>query len=163
MSFDSDQYYSPLPEPDEARMKSYFERNKELFEPLPVVPSEDSAEVEAGAKGPIGPAGIAESNSTVVDQNKTTVTYEEKKEEVRNRIIEIDKLDAQREADELAKEAALAFLVSINSFGERMRSKFTNYQEIRSSNEMKDLLQSSELKSRKFPLRKGTWQSNQES
>ena len=119
MSFDSDQYYSPLPEPDEARMKSYFERNKELFEPLPVVPSEDSAEVEAGAKGPTGPAGIAESNSTVVDQNKTTVTYEEKKEEVRNRIIEIDKLDAQREADELAKEAALAFLDSINSFGER--------------------------------------------
>ena len=96
VSFDSDQYYSPLPEPDEARMKSYFERNKELFEPLPVVPIEDSAEVEAGAKGPTGPAGIAESNSTVVDQNKTTVTYEEKKEEVRNRIIEIDKLDAQK-------------------------------------------------------------------
>ena len=154
VSFDSDQYYSPLPEPDEARMKSYFERNKELFEPLPVVPSEDSAEVEAGAKGPTGPAGIAESNSTVVDQNKTTVTYEKKKEEVRNRIIEIDKLDAQREADELAKEAALAFLDSINSFGERMRSKFTNYQEIRSSNEMKNLLQSSGAKIKKVSFAK---------
>ena len=60
----------------------------------------------------------------------------------------------KREADELAKEAALAFLDSINSFGERMRSKFTNYQEIRSSNEMKDLLQSSGAKIKKVSFAK---------
>lgn len=157
VSFDSDDFYTPFPEPDEARMRSYFERNKMLFEPLPEAPSVDSLPKGGGAKGPEGERGVDE-NGTVAneaigslkafgtDSDKITapeVAFEDVKEEVRKRILEGDKLDADREATELAQESALKFLETINSLSDRLQSSYGSYEEIRRSKELKDTLKQS--------------------
>lgn len=166
ISFDSEDFYTPFPEPDEARMRSYFERNKMLFEPLPEAPSLNSLKKKAGAKGPEGDKG-ADGNWTEsdgkssltqalgADLNKSQaplVAYEDVKEEVRKRIMEGDKLDADREARELAKESALAFLEAINALSDRLHSTYESYQEIRQSPELLQGLKASggKLKRVKF-------------
>ncbi|MDG1139015.1 MAG: hypothetical protein P8N49_05795 [Opitutales bacterium] len=154
VNFDSSNFYTPFPEPDEVRMQSYFERNKMLFEPLPQAPSLDSLQKKSGAKGPEGERG-ADGNSTKAggkllltqtsdaDLNNSQtplVAYEDVKEEVRKRIMEGDKLDADREASELAKESALAFLEAINALGDRLHSSYESYPQIRQSKELLESL-----------------------
>ncbi len=169
VSFESGDFYTPLPEPDEARMRSYFERNKMLFEPLPPMPSIDSIKEDAGAKGPTGEKGKeSETNSSQIEQvdlstleidleeqtNPKVVSFEEVKEEVMKRIMEGDKIDAEREAAELTQQAALDFLDSINSIGEKARSQFPNYQEFRNSKELEKLIMTSGAKLKKISFAK---------
>ena len=165
VSFESGDFYTSLPEPDEARMRSYFERNKMLFEPVPPPPSTDSIKEDAGAKGPAGEKGKeSETNSSTVEQvdlsNLETiseeqtkpkeVSFEEVREEVMKRIMEGDKIDAEREATELTQQAALDFLDSVNSIGEEARSGFSNYQEFRNSKELENLIKTSGAKLKKI-------------
>ena len=169
VSFESDDFYTPLPEPDEARMRSYFERNKMLFEPLPPVPSTDSIKEDAGAKGPAGEKGKeGETNSSQIEQvgisdlhtipeeptKPKEVSFEEVREEVMKRIMEGDKIDAEREATELTQQAALDFLDSVNSLGEKVRSGFPNYQEFRNSKKLEDLIKTSGAKFKKISFAK---------
>ena len=171
VSFESDDFYTSLPEPDEARMRSYFERNKMLFEPLPPVPSTDSIKENAGAKGPTGEQGKeSETNSSQIEQvdlstletsseeltKSKEVSFEEVKEEVMKRIMEGDKIDAEREATELTQQAALDFLDSVNSLGEKVRSGFPNYQEFRIPKNLRILLKLQGAKFKKdFLLQNG--------
>ena len=71
MTFESDNYLQIPPAPDEARMLSYFERNKDQFAP-PAPPVLDDNKTEPsiqGAKGPVGPkdANSSDSNLSVND------------------------------------------------------------------------------------------------
>jgi hypothetical protein len=128
-----------------------------LFEPLPEVPAVDALPKGQGAKGPEGERGV-DGNGTAgneaigalkefgTDSNQTTapaVAYEDVKDEVRKRILEGDKLDADREATELAQESALKFLETINSSSDRLLSVHGSYEEIRRSKELKDILKES--------------------
>ena len=169
VSFESGDFYTSLPEPDEARMRSYFERNKMLFETLPPVPSIDSIKEDAGAKGPTGEKGKeSETNSSKIEQvdistletnseeqtKPKVVSFEEVREEVMKRIMEGDKIDAEREAAELTQQAALDFLDSVNSIGEKARSGFPNYQEFRNSKELEELIKTSGAKLKKISFAK---------
>ena len=169
VSFESGDFYTSLTEPDEARMRSYFERNKMLFEPLPPVPSTDSIKEDTGAKGPTGEKGKeSETNSSQIEQvdlstletnseeqtKPKVVSFEEVREEVMKRIMEGDKIDAERESAELTQQAALDFLDSVNSIGEKARSGFPNYQEFRNSKELEELIKTSGAKLKKISFAK---------
>ena len=160
LTFASDNYLQIPPAPDEARMMAYFERNKEQFAP-PAPPSLDSNETNGDDKGAKGPTGPQEINSSVSnasasdsleldllsaledDANKSNtpeITFEEVKDEVRQRIIDGDRIDAQRYAETAARDAALAFLDEINSLQDKLRNKYKNYQDRRKSKELSDLI-----------------------
>ena len=133
------------------------------------MPSTDSIKENAGAKGPTGEQGKeGETNSSQIEQVEVStlqtsseeltkskeVSFEEVKEEVMKRIMEGDKIDAEREAAELTQQAALDFLDSVNSIGEKTRSEFPNYQEFRNSNELEDLIKTSGAKFKKISFSK---------
>ena len=141
-------------------MIAYFERNKEQFAP-PEPPSSDSNETNIDDKGAKGPTGPQEINSSVSnasasdsleldllsaledDANKSNtpeITFEQVKDEVRQRIIDGDRIDAQRYAETAARDAALAFLDEINSLQDKLRNKYKNYQDRRKSKELSDLI-----------------------
>ena len=62
LTFASEDYLVLPPPPDEARMLSYFERNRDLFvPPVPVIPDNNETGSLEGAEGPEGPL---ESNSS---------------------------------------------------------------------------------------------------
>ena len=159
LTFESDNYLQIPPAPDEARMLSYFERNKDEFAP-PTPPTLDVNQTEGegrGAKGPVGQqeANTSESNASASDsleldllsalendanKSKTPeVTFEQVKDEVRQRIIDGDRIDAERYAETAARDAALAFLDEINS-QDKLRNKYKNYGERRSSPELAELI-----------------------
>ena len=129
-------------------MRSYFERNRFEFQ-VPNPPSLD----DQGAKGPVGPtdSNASEENATLalLDLNATDlnqsvekeVTFEEVKEQVRQRILDGDRIDAEREAEDLAKERALDLLDSLNELGDRLRTKYASYPKRRNSPEFKELLE----------------------
>ena len=158
VSFDSNNFYTPPAEPSEERMRSYFDRNRVLFEPLPPAPSPDEIEDLNGSKGPDGEKGVPEANASskpeeltfatnlLDDQNQSEITFEDVRDEVKQRIVESDEQDAKRESEELAKEAALKFLEDINAFGDRSGAKFQQYSLLRESEELKSLLKASEGK-----------------
>lgn len=157
LTFPSSDYMQLPPAPDEARMLSYFERNKDQF--VPPVPLPDlnvSSELE-GAEGPLGEQEVnsTASNQSVgaleldllselaEDANRSSipaVTFEQVRDEVRKRIIEGDRIDAQRYAETAARDAALAFLDAINSLQDKLRNKYGSYQERRNSTELAELI-----------------------
>ncbi len=149
--FSPKKFLSLPPEPDDSRMRSYFERNRFEFE-VPNPPSLD----DQGAKGPVGPtdSNTSEENATLalLDLNATDlnqsvekeVTFEEVKEQVRQRILDGDRIDAEREAEDLAKERALDLLDSLNELGDRLRTKYASYSKRRNSPEFKELLEMDE-------------------
>jgi hypothetical protein len=145
--FSPKKFLSLPPEPDEARMRSYFDRNRFEFEsPLPPPLDAD------GAKGPVGPTdsnGSVEAGTLALvdlnasDLNQTVaqeISFEDVKEQVRQRILDGDRIDAEREAEDLAKEKALALLDSLNELGDRLRTKYGSYAQRRNSPEIKELL-----------------------
>ena len=89
-------------------MRSYFERNRLSFDPPAPAPSDgNQSEAEKGARGPVGAVDANESLDLVssplsVDSNESNesseilVTFEQVKEQVRSRIIEGDRIDAER-------------------------------------------------------------------
>jgi hypothetical protein len=68
------------------------------------------------------------------------VTFEEVKEDVRQRIIEGDRIDARREAEDLAREAALNFLIAINDLGDKLRRQYPTFEQRRQSAELAKLI-----------------------
>ena len=145
--FSPKKFLSLPPEPDEARMRSYFERNRFEFEsPLPPPLDAD------GAKGPVGTKdsnGSVEAGTLALvdlnasDLNQTVaqqISFEDVKEQVRQRILDGDRIDAEREAEDLAKEKALDLLDSLNELGDRLRTKYGSYGQRRNSPEFKKLL-----------------------
>ena len=156
ISFNTEDFFTALPEPDEERMRSYFERNQVQFVPPPETalppPASDSEDLE-GAKGPVGPSDSNNSDSLELDLlsdldeelNKSAtmkISFDDVREEVKQRIIDGDRIDAERDAEEMAQEQALNFLEEINRLGDRLRSQYKNYQELRNSQELKDLIES---------------------
>jgi len=154
--FSSAPHFLEPSQPDEARMRSYFERNR-----LDFLPSADSAD----GKGIPGPVGAADSNGTgdaseeellselAEDVNSTdspAVTFEEVREEVARRILQLDREEAKRESERLSREDALTFLESVNQLGDRLRNKYGDFQKIRNSAELAELISQSGAKERKI-------------
>lgn len=151
ISFPTNKFLTLAPEPSESRMKSYFEQNRDQFESLPEVPSPD--ESLDGEKGPVGEndtnktiEGLNLIESLNDDLNKTDnkdVRFEDVKEEIRLRIIEEDRMDAERDAKELARETSLKFLDDLNSLRDKLKAKYSTYPNRRNSEEINDLISKS--------------------
>jgi hypothetical protein len=158
VTFRSNDFFTVPQEPGEARMRSYFERNKEIFDlpppPPPAPPLAPEANGTVPPKGEQGPVGQGEANASevvelalppvpITDLNfsKTKqVTFDEVREEVRQRIIEGDRIDARRQAEDLAREAALKFLIEINDLGDQLRRSYPTYEQRRQSAELAKLI-----------------------
>ena len=167
LTFTSADYLKLPPPPDEARMLAYFERNKDQFSP-PVIEQNDS-NTSIDPKGEKGPVGPAEVNSTdangssaetlelnllsdlgndLNNSSQPNVTFDQVREEVKSRIIEGDRIDAERYAASDAREAALKFLDEINQLQDLLRNKYPNYNERRNSTELSDLIAKHKVKPR---------------
>jgi len=137
-------------------MRSYFERNR-----LDFLPSAESTE-QKGVPGPVGAADANRSDDAneeellaelAMDANSSglpAVTFEEVKEEVARRILQLDREEAKREAERLSREDALTFLESLNQLGDRLRSKYGDFPKIRNSSELDELISQSGAKERKI-------------
>lgn len=153
ITFPTKNFLSMPPPPEDGRLKSYFDLNRDEFQPVPKAP--EPAVSPAGEKGPKGDVESNQSVSSdklniispvVNDLNNTedkTVLFEDVKEEIRLRIIEEDRLDAEREAKDLAREASLDFLDQINSLRDVLKSKYSNFSQKRNSPELKSLIKES--------------------
>ncbi len=159
LTFASKDYLQIPPAPDEARMLSYFERNKEEFAPpKPPVIDVNSSDEKQGEQGPLGAKDANQSDSEPIisdsleldllaglekDLNQTIepeVTFEQVKDQVRQRIIEGDQIDAQRYAETASRDAALGFLDEINSLQDKLRDKYSTYEQKRRSPELTELI-----------------------
>ena len=151
VTFATKDFISLPPEPEESRLRTYFDLNRDQFDPVPTPPAPEP--VEEGEKGPVGEtdsnvtvealklasSGLAENNQS----KGKIVLFEDVREEIRLRIIEEDRLDAQREARELARERSLDFLDQLNALRDQIRSKYSTFSQKRDSEEMKSLLKES--------------------
>ena len=118
--------------PDEARLRSYFERNQlDFTKPAPTEPSNDG------------------NNSTVVEKT-VSQTFEEAREEVSKRVIARDKEDARRDADLQARDAALAFLDKLNGLRDKLRSKYSTFNELRNSAELASMIEDAGARAQKI-------------
>ena len=165
VTFRADDFFTVPQEPGEARMRSYFDRNKESFankdkdsydlpppSPSPPPPSPEANGTTLPPEGEQGPVGKGEANASgpidlasvsIPDLNVTKtkqVTFEEVKEDVRQRIIEEERINAKRVAEDLAKEAALDFLIAINELRDELRSKYPTFEQRRQSAELAKLI-----------------------
>jgi hypothetical protein len=127
MVFENQSFIAPPPPADEARLRSYFERNR-----LDFLSNENLS-----AKG--------DGNNSVPQD----VKFEDVAEQVRQKVAEQDSNDAKREASRLAQETALDFLDNLNSFADQIKRKFPDYPALRNSDELERFLTSSEAKQRK--------------
>ena len=125
--FENQSFLTPPPPADEARLRSYFERNRLDF----------LSDENLSAKG---------DGNNSVSQN---VKFDDVAEQVRQKVAEQDSNDAKREASRLAQESALDFLDNLNSFADQIKRKFPNYLALRNSDELERFLTSSEAKQRK--------------
>ncbi len=160
VTFRSKDFFDATKPPDEARMRSYFERNKEFFDLPPAPPPAPLLKPEANAtsvppEGEQGPLGQNETNTTGVvdllpvlvpdaDLNVTKtkeLAFEDVREEVRQRIIEGDRINAERDAQEEARKRALDFLIDVNDLGDELRSKYSSYDQLRNSVELNKLIE----------------------
>ena len=159
MTFRSSDYLSVPPEPDDERLRSYFERNKESFDlpppapPPPPPPSSPEGNVSSGEQGPVGETEppkdqIIDSLALLAEANESAevaeLTFEDVREEVRQRIIEGDRIDAERDAEDLAKEAASKFLLQLHQLSDDLKKKYaSSYDQLRQSPELSDLISES--------------------
>jgi len=161
VTFRSNDFFTVPEEPGEARMRSYFERNKEIFNlpPLPPPPVLLPPATEANGtalppQGEQGPVGQGEANASevvelalppvpIADLNVTKpkqVTFEEVREEVRQQIIEGERTNAERRSKDLARAAALNFLIEINNLGDELHRKYPTFEQRRKSAELAKLI-----------------------
>lgn len=148
ISFPTKNYLSLSKKPDESRLRSYFDLNRDQFEPVPDVP--EPKELIKGEEGPKGEIDANQSGellefvSVPVNESNQTlkkeILFEDFKEEIRLRIIEEDRSEAERDAQELAIEASLKFLTDINSLRDELKSKYSNFSQMRNSAELNSLI-----------------------
>lgn len=154
ITFSPEDFLTLPSEPDEARMKSYFERNRLEFEKIPSFQvnseSNDSIEMEESEI----PALLADTNTsqenqslssstTTVDDNGSLVpevTFDQVKDQVRERIMEGDRIDAERYAEDEAREQAMIFLDGLNTLGDSLSEKYDTYSKRRNSTEVTKFL-----------------------
>ncbi len=122
--FSSEKFINQPSAPDEVRLRSYFERNRLDFLP-------DSKE---------------ENNETFIPE----VTFEDVADQVKELVTKQDLVDAKREADRLAQNAALDFLDQLNSLSDRLRGNYPDFTSLRNSNELNELLTESGAEQRKI-------------
>ncbi len=128
--FSTQSFLVEPPAPDEARLRSYFDRNQLDFLKAPEAsPTEDENGSEA---------------------EPVTMSFEEARDEVLRKITEQDKADALRDAELLARDAALELLDSLNGLGEGTKAKYPNYQELRKSTEFSSLIERSGARAQKI-------------
>ncbi len=128
MVFASKNFLTPPAPADDARLRSYFERNR-----LDFLPEVKDGEGE-------------EKNQTALPD----VKFEDVVEEVREKVAAQDLADANREAGRLAQDAALDFLDKLNRFSDRMRKNYPDFTTMRSSSEMENFLKESGADQRKI-------------
>ena len=123
MVFPAQKFMTPPPPADEARLRSYFERNRLDFLPE--------------SKG--------DGNETVQE-----VKFEEVVDEVKGKVEAQDLEDAQRESERLAQNAALEFLDDLNSYSDRIKKNYPNFNGLRNSPELKSFLADSGAEQKKI-------------
>jgi hypothetical protein len=157
VTFAMNDYLPPTSEPTEDRLRRYFESNKAEFQPppppppAPVVKEGNATNGQPGPDGKAGPKGeanaTAESNASLslFDANATflapEVTFEEVRAEILERVKEENRLDAEREAMEIARENAIEFLDELTEQGNRLKRKYKAYQQLRQSLEVTQLIE----------------------
>lgn len=151
-------YLSLPPAPDEAYMRSYFENNKASFDlappPPPPPPPGVDANSSAGEKGPVGKS--EDNASPLLDLNLLSLSeetnasvapkelaFEDVREEVRQRILEGYRIDAERRAEEKTRKAGTDLLVKLNDLRDELKRKYSTYVEVRKSAELSDLISQS--------------------
>ena len=149
VTFATKDFISLPPEPEESRLRTYFDLNRDQFNPVPTPP--EPALLLEGEKGPTGENDSNESgqslnllSSELPEANETeqkVVLFEDVREEIRLRIIEEDRLDAEREAQDLARESSLDFLGQLNELRDQIRTKYSTFSEKRNSEEINSLLE----------------------
>jgi hypothetical protein len=168
LTFSTSDFLRIPPDPDEARMLAYFERNKDQFSAPSTDPESNSSEDLNGAKGPTGLEEVnsTEGNKSITDtleldllkdlggdvnnSQSIAVTFEQVRDQVRQRIIDGDRIDAERYALSDARDAALAFLDELNQLQDKLRSKYSTYTERRNSTEMSALIAKHRSKAQGF-------------
>jgi hypothetical protein len=123
MVFPAQKFMTQPPPADEARLRSYFERNRLDFLP-------ESKE---------------DGNETVQE-----VKFEEVFDEVKGKVEAQDLEDAQRESERLAQNAALEFLDDLNSYSDRIKKNYPNFNGLRNSPELKSFLADSGAEQKKI-------------
>jgi hypothetical protein len=168
LTFSTSDFLRIPPEPDEAIMLAYFERNKDQFSALSIDLESNSSEDLNGAKGPTGLEEVnsTEGNKSITDSleldllkdlggdvnnsQSIAVTFEQVRDQVRQRIIDGERIDAERYALSDARDAALAFLDELNQLQDKLRSKYSTYPERRNSTEMSALIAKHRSKAQGF-------------
>jgi hypothetical protein len=168
LTFSTSDFLRIPPDPDEAIMLAYFERNKDQFSAPSTDPESNSSEDLNGAKGPTGLEEVnsTEGNKSITDtleldllkdlggdvnnSQSIAVTFEQVRDQVRQRIIDGDRIDAERYALSDARDAALAFLDELNQLQDKLRSKYSTYPERRNSTEMSALIAKHRSKAQGF-------------
>ena len=138
------------------RLRSYFERNKKFRPPPPPPPPPPRHHPKAMSPGRARPGwgnrtsegpdyrffgsfGGGQQSAEVAE-----LTFEDVREEVRQRIIEGDRIDAERDAEDLAKEAASKFLLQLHQLSDDLKKKYaSSYDQLRQSPELSDLISES--------------------
>ena len=128
MVFPSKNYFVSPPPADDARLRSYFERNRLDFMP-------DLKDGEGN-----------EQNETSLPE----VKFEDVVDDVREKVATQDLADANREAGRLAQDAALDFLDELNLFSDRLRKSYPDFMTMRNSSELKNFLKESGGQQRKI-------------
>ena len=127
MIFPSKKFFVQPPAADEARLRSYFERNQLDFLP--------------------------ENQPEKTDGNQTeqpSVNFEDVVDQVREKVEAQDVNDAKREADRLAQNAALLFLDELNRFSDQIKRNFSDFSSLRNSQAFKDFLSRFEADQKKI-------------
>ena len=149
VSFPAKNFISLPPEPSESRIRSYFDLNRDQFDPPPVVPEPNDFSTE-GAEGPQGENDLNQSSENLdilLNQDlkgnaskEGGVEFEDVREEIRLRIIEEDRSVADEDARILAREASLQFLDEINGIRDRLKNKYPNFAKKRNSLELETII-----------------------
>ena len=118
MVFSNNNFLTPPTPADDARLRSYFERNRLDFLSAP-----ESSEDE-------------DANNSEISE----INFEDVVEDVRKKVEAQDLADAKRESERMAQDAALDFLDELNRFSDRLRNKYPDFSSLRNSKELEDFL-----------------------
>ena len=122
--------------PDEARLRSYYDRNQ-----LDFIKSVTDKNTKDG-------------NQSDGSDQTVAQTFEEAKPEILKRITAQDSEDARKDADLLARDSALDFLDKLNGFRDKAGTGFSSYLEFRNSGEFASLIDQSGAKLQKISFSK---------